>query len=380
MRKRTLSLLLATALSISLLAGCGSSGSSEGSAASDTAEEAEETSEENTESAENAESAEPVTLRTLAWNSMVGHLDSALAYAAGYYEDEGLNIEMTYNNSNPENIQALLEDKADLVSAGATAVLNYIDEGSDIVIIGCQMSQGASLYSLPERADEFTELSEETLAGKKIGVTLLNTGDIALRKILIDRGVDLSLIEFVELDSQATVVEAVLKGEVDLGIAFLTYRQSAELQGLVPVSYLDGEDEWPGYICCRIFTTREKLEANRDAYVSAMKANIRAYALIQQDEEATVEYALNELEIDEDTLRSQVYEYGHLGLNPNPDIKNTSEFFQAMVDIGYSEGNVDITDYIDASVYEDALNELLEEEPDNEIYLELLADDEATNH
>ncbi len=380
MRKRTLSLLLATALSISLLAGCGSSGSSEGSAASDTAEEAEETSEENTESAENAESAEPVTLRTLAWNSMVGHLDSALAYAAGYYEDEGLNIEMTYNNSNPENIQALLEDKADLVSAGATAVLNYIDEGSDIVIIGGQMSQGASLYSLPERADEFTELSEETLAGKKIGVTRLNTGDIALRKILIDRGVDLSLIEFVELDSQATVVEAVLKGEVDLGIAFLTYRQSAELQGLVPVSYLDGEDEWPGYICCRIFTTREKLEANRDAYVSAMKANIRAYALIQQDEEATVEYALNELEIDEDTLRSQVYEYGHLGLNPNPDIKNTSEFFQAMVDIGYSEGNVDITDYIDASVYEDALNELLEEEPDNEIYLELLADDEATNH
>ena len=42
--------------------------------------------------------------------------------------------------SNQDNIQALLQDKADLVSAGATAVLNYIDQGSDIVIIGGQMS------------------------------------------------------------------------------------------------------------------------------------------------------------------------------------------------------------------------------------------------
>ena len=281
--------------------------------------------------------------------------------------------------SNPDNIQALLQDKADLVSAGATAVLNYIDQGSDIVIIGGQMSEGASLYALPDRASEFTELNEETLAGKKVGVTRLNTGDIAFRKMLKDRGVDVSKIEFVELDSQATVVEAVKKGEVDLGIAFLTYRQSAEAQGLVPVSYLDGEDEWPGFICCRMFTTREKLEANRDAYVAALKANIRAYELMQTNEDETIKYALQELETDEDTIRSQVYEYGHIGFSPNPDVKDTDQFFQAMVDIGYSEGNVDIKDYIDPTVFEDALNELLQEDPDNEVYLQLQAEDQATN-
>ena len=310
---------------------------------------------------------------------MVGHIDSALAYAAGYYADEGLDVEMTYNNSNPDNIQALLQDKADLVSAGATAVLNYIDQGSDIVIIGGQMSEGATLYSLPERADEFSELSDATLDGKKVGVTRLSTGDIAFRKVLKDKGVDLSKVNFVELDSQATVVEAVKKGEVDLGVAFLTYRQSAEAQGLTPVSYLDGEDEWPGFICCRMFTTREKLEANRDAYVAALKANIRAYALLKTDEDPTVKYALQELETDEETVRGQVYEYGHIGFDPNPDVKNTEAFFQAMVDIGYSEGNVDMKDYIDPTVFEDALNELLQEEPDNEVYLELQAADQTTN-
>lgn len=359
MKKRALTLLMTAALSAGLLAGCGSSADS--STAADTASDSKG------------------SLRVLGWNSMVGHIDSALAYAAGYYADEGLDVEMTYNNSNPDNIQALLQDKADLVSAGATAVLNYIDQGSDIVIIGGQMSEGASLYALPDRASEFTELNEETLAGKKVGVTRLNTGDIAFHKMLKDRGVDVSKIEFVELDSQATVVEAVKKGEVDLGIAFLTYRQSAEAQGLVPVSYLDGEDEWPGFICCRMFTTREKLEANRDAYVAALKANIRAYELMQTNEDETIKYALQELETDEDTIRNQVYEYGHIGFSPNPDVKDTDQFFQAMVDIGYSEGNVDMKDYIDPTVFEDALNELLQEDPDNEVYLQLQADDQATN-
>lgn len=374
MKKRALTLLLTAALSAGLLAGCGSSADSS-TAASDSQTNAEATDSESDDTASDSKG----SLRVLGWNSMVGHIDSALAYAAGYYADEGLDVEMTYNNSNPDNIQALLQDKADLVSAGATAVLNYIDQGSDIVIIGGQMSEGASLYALPDRASEFTELNEETLAGKKVGVTRLNTGDIAFRKMLKDRGVDVSKIEFVELDSQATVVEAVKKGEVDLGIAFLTYRQSAEAQGLVPVSYLDDEDEWPGFICCRMFTTREKLEANRDAYVAALKANIRAYELMQTNEDETIKYALQELETDEDTIRSQAYEYGHIGFSPNPDVKDTDQFFQAMVDIGYSEGNVDMKNYIDPTVFEDALNELLQEDPDNEVYLQLQAEDQATN-
>ena len=374
MKKRALTLLLTAALSAGLLAGCGSSSDSS-TAASDTQETTDSESSDTAEATSDSKG----SLRVLTYNNVVGHIDSVLAYAAGYYEDEGLDIQMTYNNSNPDNIQALLQDKADLVSAGATAVLNYIDQGSDIVIIGGQMSEGATLYSLPERADEFSELSDATLDGKKVGVTRLSTGDIAFRKVLKDKGVDLSKVNFVELDSQATVVEAVKKGEVDLGVAFLTYRQSAEAQGLTPVSYLDGEDEWPGFICCRMFTTREKLEANRDAYVAALKANIRAYALLKTDEDQTVKYALQELETDEETVRGQVYEYGHIGFDPNPDVKNTEAFFQAMVDIGYSEGNVDMKDYIDPTVFEDALNELLQEEPDNEVYLELQAADQTTN-
>lgn len=392
MKKKVISVLLATSIAAGLFTGCGSSDSAgaASSAASEAAAEASAAQSEEAAESEPAEtseaaaaeeeSAEPTPLRILGWNATIGHIDSVIAYTAGYYEEEGIIPEFTYNNSNPDNTQALMEDKADLVSAGATCVLQYIDQGADIVIIGGQMSLGETLYALPERAEEFSELTEETLAGKKIGVTRLNTGDIAFRKILSDRGIDLSKIEFVELDSQPTVTQAVLKGEVDLGINFLNYRAAAEEQGLVPVSQLDAEDEWPDYICCRIFTTREKLEANREAYVNAMKANIRAYELIETDQDAAIDAALKGLEIEEDVLIDQMYTYGHLGLSPNPDVKNTAKFYEAMADIDYADGAVDIADYIDASVYIDALNELLEEDPTNEVYLELKAESDATNY
>ena len=238
--------LILTALSIivafSSLAGCTSS-SQEVSVASTPVEET------------------GVKLVAAAANNGVGHLNSILASTAGFYQKEGLDVEMYYNPSNPECTQALLDGKVDLVSAASTCVLNYIDLGEDIVIIGGQMTEGASLFSLPDRADEFGEINAETLAGKKIGVTRLQSGDIALRSYLSEQGVDLSSIEFVELDSCATIIEAIKKGEVDLGSLFLTFRQTAEAQGLVPVKHLD--ELYPGFICCRIYTTRENLEEIR---------------------------------------------------------------------------------------------------------------------
>lgn len=110
-----------------------------------------------------------------------------------------------------------------------------------------------------------------------------------------------------------------------------------------------------------------------------MKANIEAYALIQEEPDKAVEYALQDLSIDETTLRNQLFEYGHVGIGPNPDRKNTAEFYQAMVDIGYSQGNIDINDYIDTSLYTEALQELIKEYPDSQVYKDLWEESEATN-
>ena len=368
--KRAGAVLLGLTLAVASLTGCGSNTGTK------PAESTAAGSSVSNNSA--AETAEPVSLVVAANNTGVGHLDSMLAYTGGFYEKEGLDVEMYYNPSNPECTQALLDGKVQLCSGASTCVLNYIDQGEDIVIIGGQMTEGASLFALPERAEEFSEITEETLSGKKIGVTRLQSGDIAFRSYLSEQGVDLSKIEFVELDSCATIIEAIRKGDVDLGSLFLTYRQTAEAQGLTAVKHLD--ELYPNFICCRIYTTKQNLKENRDAYVKAIKANIEAYNLIYSDEEAAVKSAMANFDIDEEVIREQIYDYGHLTLNPNPSKIDVEKFYQSMVDIGYSGGNVNIDDYIDVSVYEDALDELLAEDPDNAIYQQLKQESAATNH
>ena len=187
---------------------------------------------------------------------------------------------------------------------------------------------------------------------------------------------DLSKIEFVELDSCASIIEAVKNGEVDIGSLYLTFREVGEAQGLVAVKHLD--ELWPGFICCRMVTTRENLKVNRDAFVKVLKANIKAYNLIRTDREKTVQLAKNAIDLDESILLSQIYDYGHLEFSPNPSEKDTAAFYNSMVAIGYAEGNVNINDYIDSSLFEEALNELLDEDPNNEIYQGLKQDFEAT--
>lgn len=355
LKKAAAAILLCVVFTAAVLSGCGS--------------KTAETTDKNEE---------VIKLNVVAGNDSVGHIDSVLAYTAGFYADEGLDVTMTnINTGTADQLQALLSGKADLTSVSSTGVLNYIDQGEDLVIIGGQMTNGASIFCTPERQEEFAEINGETLAGQKIGVTRLQSGDIAFRSYLNEQGVDLSTIEFVELDNCNTIIQAVLKGEVDLGIVYMTYRSVAEDQGLVVAKHLD--ELYNNFICCRLVTTRENLEANREAYVKAVKANIEAYNLICTDEDATIENALKGVEIDEDMIRSQLYEYGHLTNMPNPSRIDIEKFYASMVDIGYCVNNVDIDKYIDTSVFEDALAELIEEYPDNEVYQELKKISDETN-
>lgn len=104
MKRRILSILLAASLSASLLAGCGSAGQ-------DSKDSAKQENGGAESSVEGKTDGEKMPLRILGFNSVIGHIDSVIAYTGGYYEEEGIEPEFTYNNSNPDNAQALLEDK-----------------------------------------------------------------------------------------------------------------------------------------------------------------------------------------------------------------------------------------------------------------------------
>ncbi|WP_110955531.1 ABC transporter substrate-binding protein [Anaerosinus massiliensis] len=311
-----------------------------------------------------------------AGNNSVAHVLAFLPKAAGFYEEEGLDVNINISNNNADSFSALTSGKVLAAGGGSTAPLNLIEDGNDLMLIGGLMTEGAALFTLPERVDEWKNITPEGIKGKKIGVTRAQSGDIAFRAALAKQGIDLKTVEFVELGSCPTIIEAIKKGMIDAGIVFMTFRETAEEQGLKVAKHID--DVAPGFICCRLTTTKKMLSDHRTDFVKLMRAQIKAYRLYKTDPEKTLDYAKKFVEIDEKILRSQLYEYGHLGLNPNPAKSKIEDFYKGMKLIGYVEGKKNIDDYIDTSLFEEALNSLLKEEPDDATFLELKKDFEET--
>ncbi|MDF2564825.1 MAG: ABC-type nitrate/sulfonate/bicarbonate transport system, periplasmic component [Massilibacillus sp.] len=311
-----------------------------------------------------------------AGNNSVAHVLAFLPKEAGFYEEEGLNVNINVANTNADAFSALTSGKVLACGGGSTAPLNLIEDGNDLVIIGGLMSEGAALFTLPGREDEWKNITPEGIKGKKIGVTRAQSGDIAFRAALAKQGIDLKTVEFVELGDCPTIIEAVKKGMIDAGIVFMTFRETAQSQGLKVAKHID--EVAPGFICCRLTTTKKALAENRGDFVKLIRAQIKAYRLYKADPVKTLEYAKRFVEIDEKILKSQLYGYGHLGLDPNPAKNKIEDFYEGMKQIGYVAGKKNIDDYIDTSVFEEALNSLLKEEPNDPTFLDLKKEFEET--
>ena len=347
MKKQWIILFSITA-AICLLSGCGSQSANNGKGTSD----------------------KPIDIAF--HSNAVGGALSVLAENAGFNKEEGLNIKLhVLNGPGSDSLSALSTGKVILTAngVGSSGPLLQIDNGADFVIIGGQMSSGADLIALPERQAEFAHLTADSVKGKKFGVTRASSGDIALRGALAKQGIDLSTIQFVEIGSAPAIIEAVKKGEVDVGNVATNMRDTAHEQGLVSAMHVD--ELAPNFICCRLITTRKALAERRTDFVHYLRAELKAYRLLKTDRDKTIPLVGKSVEVGDKILQSQLYDYGHFDVSPDPTKKRIEDYFESMKAIGYIEGKVDIDDHIDTSLYREALGSLLEEEPDDPIWNKL---------
>lgn len=341
-----------------------------------------DTSSENTSNSSTGESkSDSKELKKVivgAGNTSVSTATEVIAYYAGYFEEEGLDVELTPLNTNADLIAALTTKKVDWGAGGGTIMpLCSDEEGEEMVVISGNMTEGAALVALPENVDSLKKLDAASLKGKKFGTTRTTTGDIALRSYLLHNNVDLDTIEFIDLGDANTVIQAVKNGEVDFGNVFMTYRSTAVDEGLEIVAHVD--DYFPGAPCCRTWANKSDIEADRDLYVSLLRAQIKAYRVYKTDKEKTKEYLKNYIEVDDKIIDTQLYDYGHLGLSPDPGKKVVEDFYETSKEVGFADGSINVDDYIDTTIYKDALDSLLKEEPDDEVYKELLAEYEKND-
>lgn len=292
-----------------------------------------------------------------------------IAKEKGYFKDEGLDVELLQFKSAGEGLTALKSGQLDIGTFGSAAPLLFISQGTPFTIFGGMMIGGQALIARPETAAGLKDIA--SYRGKKLGLVRLSTGDVVFSGALKKAGIDPKKdIVRVELPSPGVVVEAVKKGEVDVGLVFSPHFTLAEKQGLVVSNLI--EDFYPNYTCCRLTANTADFESRKGEYQAYLKGLIRAYKVYSTDPDETVRIFTTSLKLDEGIIRRDTYTRKAFASHPDPLRKGTLDFWQAMVDADYvAAKDYPVAKHIDVDVYKAALNSVIAREPNDKVFAEL---------
>ncbi len=237
------------------------------------------------------------------------------------------------------------------------------------------MSEGQFLVADPENAKDLADLNN--WKGKKIATIAMSNGDLIYKAALKKAGIDWKKdVTFLELGSPNAVLEAVKTGKADGGIIWIPYEILAQKQGLAIASY--SYQYYDNHPCCRIALKTETLNEDRDTYVKFEKGLIKAYKFFSENQNESVDDIQKYVNVDKDVIRQSTWN-NYFYASPDPNKNGVVEYYQMMKDSGYIDTDVKIEDHIDSTVYKQALDELIKENPDDQFYQNLLSEYQKMN-
>lgn len=292
-----------------------------------------------------------------------------LADHLGYYKEEGVDVEFVEAADTTAALTSISLSKGDIDVWGTGIVpdLNFIANGSDLVIFSGTAAEGGAIISKPENVEEYKDFSNYN--DITIATVRADTAWVVSRGYLQKQGVDVDRINVMEVDSQVNVAEAVNKGEAQLG--FLPAEFAEKYADSVDVVYEVGELE-PMYVCCRQVTSRETLNNKKDELTAFTKANIRALEYYQNEanRDEIVKYLADYSDQTEEYVYTYLFENRTImTIDPNKD--GVIDYYNSLVDAGYFSGDIDIENHVTTEIYDEALSQLIKENPEDTFFSSL---------
>lgn len=305
-----------------------------------------------------------------------------VASELGYYQEEGVDVQFETISNLADGITAVSQEKLDVLPFGVIPSCTFVAQGSDVVVFGGTISEGSECVVLPENMGKY-KIAED-FRGKKIGCYRMETGHMVMKGVLREAGLDVnSDVSFIYLDSQQSIVEAVKKGEVDLGFVNSGFGYIAGKSGLnVAFHAADFSADFP---CCRQTTNRAALTEKHDALVKFTIANIRAFDTLQKDKassiEALVKYSGQDAQYVENVIYGTKSYDAAMRISLDPNKNKVCEFYEIMKANGDIDANTpyQMEDHMDTEIYKTALEELMKRDKDNTAYQEMMEEFEANN-
>lgn len=215
--------------------------------------------------------------------------------AAGFFADEGLDVELVYTRGGSAALQALNGGAVEYAATSFDAALNAFASGADIVRVAT--TGRLPLFALTtsvEGAETITEVSD--LAGRTLGVSALGNADHALLRYLLDQaGVDLDSVEFATVGTN--LYDALRLGQLDAGMVqepALSLLQARGARVLVNGMDIEDAEEYLGgpYEFMGVAVRREELDARREEIRALARALTKGLQFVQEAEPETLVEAL----------------------------------------------------------------------------------------
>jgi len=273
-----------------------------------------------------------------------------LAYAAGYFEEEGLDIQLQPVTGSPVALQGLLGGVAPITRVGGIDVLTTASQGQPLVNVGT-LERGGGFRLVSAKEAPITELKE--LQGKTIGVgSRGGTSEKTLRLAMSAAGLDPDSIELQVVGLTPATFALVQQGQIDaylLGIdtAEMVAAQNADAV-LSPAEMLIAPTDIQVYA-----GTETSVETHSDQIKRFLKAIQRAVDFIVADEnlEETIKILRSEFSFaaldDDEVAKASLDAYRKVWLGDGKfpiletDIPRWEAAYDLLVEAGLSEPNGD---------------------------------------
>ena len=241
--------------------------------------------------------------RTGGGSASAAQMSIWFAKEGGYYEKNGLNVEVISIPGSSLALQAMLSGELPVIQAGGAGPIQAALSGTDTVILATIAKKfNWWIYAQP------TISRMEDLRGKIFGVTRFGTQSdlasrIALRKAGIDPERDVTIVQ---TGGPAETVSAMVGGKVHAAAisppATLQARRS-KLRDLMDLSNLDVEYHVNGVV-----TTRKYLKTNEDTARRFLRAYIEGAVRGMKDKSFAVKTMGKYFRTDDRDLLEETYE------------------------------------------------------------------------
>lgn len=213
------------------------------------------------------------------------YLDYYVADVAGFYEEEGIEVEMRYSQGAPQAAQIAASDGADMGQVAFEPYLYGYSNGMRGQYFFNSTHYNIFFVGVPEESDIKTV---EDLEGKKIGVSNMGSGSlIVARSMLRGAGIDPDPSVFLPVGVGDSAMQALKSGQVQALSLWDGGYAGLERAGLKLRYIHHPKIGWTGN--GGLFLSDTSIQKNREKAVGIVRALVKARIFIKENLDAALD-------------------------------------------------------------------------------------------